>query len=576
MPLSLLLCLLLMLPLLSAHATQCPEHTPEQAEAEAGRLRETLGYWDDQYHRLGLSKVPDDIYDQSQSRLRQLQRCFSLAGARPPLASAGGPISHPVVHTGVDKLADSQAVERWMAGKKGVWIQPKVDGVAVTLIYRKGRLESLLSRGDGVHGHDWSRHIGDLGTLPRQLPQALDLVLQGELYLRLQAHVQAQAGSANARGSVAGLLARKRLGHEQGTRIGLFVWDWPHGPDNQAERLAQLATLGFADSLRYSRAISTPQEAAEWRQHWYRSALPFATDGVILRQDSRPPAQRWQARAPYWIAAWKYPFAQALAEVGDVDFRIGRTGQITPVLKLKPVMLDDRRISQVSLGSLARWQALDIRPGDQVAVSLAGLTIPRFEQVVHRASERQPVASPDPTQHGALTCWQTSERCEAQFIARLTWLSGKQGLALPGLGQGTWRHLVQAGQVTDMTDWLTLDSQHLATLAGFDSARAAKLQALAELARARPFEQWLRGLGVPLPRNSVLQGDWQQLAQRSVQDWQTLPGIGQSRAARLAAFFAEPSVQAIALALGEQGVDGFQQKQLLTKPSVPTRELGKF
>lgn len=134
---------------------------------------------------------------------------------------------------------------------------------------------------------------------PRQLPQAIDLQLQGELYWRLDAHVQAKAGSVNARGTVAGLLARKQLAREQGDGIGLFVWGWPHGPSQQAERLAQLAQLGFADSQDYSVAIATAQDAAYWRDHWYRTALPFATDGVILRQGSRPPAERWQAKAPY-------------------------------------------------------------------------------------------------------------------------------------------------------------------------------------------------------------------------------------------------------------------------------------
>lgn len=293
------------------------------------------------------------------------------------------------------------------------------------------------------------------------MPEAVDLHLQGELYLRLKDHVQAKAGSANARGTVAGLLARKQLTGAQGNAIGLFVWGWPHGPEQQAERLAQLARLGFPDSQLYSIAIDTLEDAAHWREHWYRSALPFATDGVILRQGSRPPAERWQAKAPYWIAAWKYPYAQALAEVRDVRFRVGRTGRVTPVLHLLPVTLDDRRITQVSLGSLARWHTLDIRPGDQVAISLAGLTIPRLEQVVHRTVERQAIIAPAPDRYHAHSCWQASEGCDEQFIARLTWLGGKQGLALPRTGPGTWRRLVEAGLVTSMTDWLQLDAERL-------------------------------------------------------------------------------------------------------------------
>jgi DNA ligase (NAD+) len=445
-----------------------------------------------------------------------------------------------------------------MAGKTGVWIQPKVDGVAVSLTYRQGQLVQLTSRGDGVRGHDWSRHIPKLSAITRQLPRAIDLQLQGELYWRLDAHVQAQVGSANARGTVAGLLARKQLGNAQGEGIGLFVWGWPQGPSQQAERLAQLAQLGFPDSQRFSVAIDTPDDAAQWRQHWYRSPLPFATDGVILRQSSRPPAERWQAKAPYWIAAWKYPYAQALAEVREVHFRVGRTGRVTPVLQLLPVTLDDRHITQVSLGSLARWQSLDIRPGDQVAVSLAGLTVPRLEHVVHRTVERQPITAPTPGQHHAHSCWHASEGCEEQFIARLTWLSGKQGLALPRTGPGTWRRLVAAGQVTSMTDWLHLDAERLGRVPGISDVSAAQLLDSFDEARSRPFAQWLRGIGAPMPTGVPVAGNWPELASRTARQWQTLSGIGEKRGQQLAVFFAASEVQTIAAQLAEAGINGFR------------------
>ncbi len=554
----LLLTLLLLLQAPMARAEQCPDWSAQHVDAEVAQLRATLARWDDHYHRQGVALVADALYDQSRLRLEHLQQCFGLATAPSPLASARGPIPHAVPHTGIDKLADRQAVARWLVGKTGVWVQPKIDGVAVSLTYRQGQLVQLVSRGDGVQGHDWSRHIPQLGTLTRQLPQAIDLQLQGELYLRLDQHVQARAGSANARGTVAGLLARKQLTTEQGAGIGLFVWDWPHGPSQQAERLKQLAQLGFPESLRYSIAIGTTDEAAHWRDHWYRSALPFATDGVVLRQGSRPPAERWQAKAPYWIAAWKYPYAQALAEVRDVRFRVGRTGKVTPVLQLLPVTLDDRRITQVSLGSLARWHSLDIRPGDQVAISLAGLTIPRLEQVVHRAVERQAVSAPAPDRYHAHTCWQASEGCEEQFIARLTWLSGKHGLALPRTGPGTWRRLVDAGLVTSMADWLHLDAERLGQVAGISDATSVQLASSFDVARSRPFAQWLRGLGTPLPSSLQLTGDWPGLEKRSSREWQALAGIGEKRGQQLAGFFAADEVKALAAELALAGINGFQ------------------
>lgn len=560
-----LLLLLLLLQAQGAFANPCRDWPAPQAKAEIAQLRATLADWDDHYHRLGQAKVADELYDQSRLRLKQLEACFNLDARADPLASSRGPIPHPIPHTGVDKLSDQAAAERWLAGKTAVWVQPKVDGVAVSLVYHQGQLVRLLSRGDGVQGHDWSRHIPHLGTISRQLPEAVDLVLQGELYQRLEGHIQAEAGSVNARGTVAGLLARQQLTPEQGAGIGLFVWDWPQGPSSQADRVEQLAALGFTDSLRFSKAIDKPQDAIYWRQHWYRSPLPFASDGIILRQDNRPPAERWQARAPYWIAAWKYPYSQVLASVRDVRFRIGRTGKVTPILHLHPVRLDDRLVSQVSLGSLTRWQTLDVRPGDQVAISLAGLTIPRFEQVVHRAVERRPVDAPAARRYHAHSCWRASSDCQEQFIARLTWLSGRNGLAMPGVGPGTWRRLVQGGLVHSMTDWLTLDTQRLTQVPGISETAAKRLQNSFEAGRSRPFGQWLSGLGIPAPDNLTLEAHWATLASRPASDWQALPGIGETRSKQLATFFTNKELQAIAAQLGQIGINGFTNSDELVQ-----------
>lgn len=553
-----LLTLLLLIAFSSAAlATPCPDWPPRRATDEIAQLRQTLAEWDDRYHRQGIATVADELYDQSRHRLEHLQGCFGQPHRDSPLATAAGPHAHPVAHTGVAKLADEAAVGQWLQGRQAVWIQPKVDGVAVSLIYRQGRLSTLLSRGDGVHGHDWSRHIPHLRADIRQLSGPHDLVLQGELYWQLEDHVQAQAGSVNARGIVAGLLARKQLPADQAAGIGLFVWDWPEGPENQAQRLAQLEALGFADSRRLSVPIDNLEQAAHWRQHWYRSPLPFATDGVILRQDSRPPATRWRAQAPYWIAAWKYPYRQVLTEVRQVSFRIGRSGRITPLLEVQPVKLDDRLVRQISLGSLQRWQQLDIRPGDQVAVSLAGLTIPRFESVVLRSLQRVPVAVPDPGRYHPLSCWTPRDDCSQQYLARLTWLSGKQGLNMPGLGPGTWQLLTEQGLGDTLTRWLELGHDDLLQVPGIGSVRAEKLHQAFMTARTQPFERWLRALGVPAPSNLRLGPDWQTLASRNIEQWLAEPGVGRGRAGQLRAFFAHEEVLAVAGELRRHAIEGF-------------------
>ncbi len=545
--------LLLSQPLWAA----CPDWPAQRAERELNALAQQLNTWDDAYHRQGQSLVADELYDQASANLQHWRRCFPGAGpaVENPLYSSTGPVPHPVAQTGLRKLADSRAVANWIASREDLWVQPKVDGVAVSLVYRQGQLAQLISRGDGRSGQDWTTQARQLPAIPKQLPSQLDLVLQGELYWRMPAHIQHQAGSLGARSKVAGLLARQTLTAEESAGIGLFIWDWPDGPSNISERLQRLSTLGFADSLNFSQPIHTLTDASHWRAQWYNSPLPFATDGVVLRQGKRPAAARWQAEPPHWAVAWKYPASQALAVVQAVDFRIGRSGRITPVLRVQPVKLDDRRIEYVSAGSLQRWQTLDIRPGDQVVIRLAGLTIPALDSVLWRTQQRAELQVPDAKAYHSLSCWRATAACASQFRARLVWLSGKQGLALPGVGPGTWDKLLRAQQINSLTDWLDLSTEQLRRVPGLGPRSAATLQQSFNLARQRPQQAWLRALGVP--GNVTLDADWDTLAQRSITDWQHQPGVGPQRAAQLQAFFQHPEVQALLTQLRTAQIAGF-------------------
>jgi DNA ligase (NAD+) len=552
----------------NAHASQCPDWPAERASNEISALQKQIDIWDDSYHRKGQSLVADELYDQSLARLNEWRQCFNVIATEEPLRTARGTLAHPIAHSGLDKLRDAQAVENWLRGRADVWAQPKVDGVAVTLIYRQGLLAQAISRGDGTQGQDWTASARQIAAIPQQLSRSRDLLVQGELYWSLTNHVQSLAGSINARATVAGLMARKSLSTEQATSIGLFVWEWPEGPAHLPERNSNLHALGFADTSLYSQAISTFTDAERWREHWYRSPLPFASDGIVLRQGKRPSAERWQAKPPYWSVAWKYPFAQALAEVRKVHFKIGRTGRVTPVLELSPVMLDDRQIKRVSVSSLQRWQALDIRPGDQVAISLAGLTIPRLDTVVLRTRKRAEIKVPLAQDFHSLSCWQPTPGCEQQFLARLTWLSGKQSLALPHVGPGTWEKLHATGRLNTLLDWMTLDVQELANIDGFGERSAARLLNSFHAARQRPFARWLKALGLPPTGQAHVGDSWQALAQRDIEQWQTEPGIGPGRAAQLRAFFRDPQVLALSEILSEAGIDGFKPMPTPAEPGT--------
>ncbi|MHB0818735.1 NAD-dependent DNA ligase LigB [Stutzerimonas stutzeri] len=536
----------------------CPDWSAGHAQREILDLRQRLAFWDEAYHQRGLSLVDDDIYDQSRARLLDWQRCFSAASHQQadPLAGAAGPLSHPVRQTGLAKLADEAAVRNWIERRSDLWIQPKVDGVAVTLIYRNGLLQQAISRGDGISGQDWTANARQLLAIPQRLPASDEVILQGELYWRLEHHVQAEAGGRGARSQVAGAMARNRLDARTAAAIGLFVWDWPNGPQAMPTRLERLAALGFADSQRFTQPLADFEQARHWRNHWYRQSLPFATDGVVLRQSQRPPAERWQAE-PHWASAWKYPPRSALAQVRAVEFRIGRSGRITPLLQLEPVQLDDRRIRTLSLGSLKRWQALDIRPGDQVSITLSGQTIPQLDRVIWRASERPDVITPDPAQYHPHSCWQPTPGCRQQFLARLNWLSGKKGLDLPGIGAGSWQALLDAGLLPDLLAWLALDADALQKVAGIGETRADAMANSFTQARSRPLAQWLQALGLPANLALDATGDWHALAGRSAAQWQAEPGIGATRARQLQAFFNAEQLQPLRERLRQAGISGF-------------------
>lgn len=535
------------LPLLAQAA--CPD-----SHDAVATLQQQLHTWEYAYQQ-GQPLIDDDLYDQAQARLADWLACFP--GIRPATTDArhAGPLPHPVAQTGLDKLADETQLTHWIARRQGdLWIQPKVDGVAITLVYRDGQLQQAISRGDGRSGQDWTRHARRLAAIPRNLPlRQPSTVLQGELYWRLDDHIQADLGGMGARARVAGAMASRHLPDEALKGIGLFVWDWPNGPESMLERLEGLSHMGF-DTQSFTRPLLSAEQADSQRLQWYRSPLPFASDGVVLRQGKRPPAHRWQASPPAWAVAWKYPPRSVLAEVRAVEFRIGRTGRITPRLQLEPVRLDDRRIARVSLGSLQHWQKLDIRPGDQVSIKLSGQAIPHLDQVIWRSSPRPSIPVPNPEDFHESSCWRPIPGCRQQFLARLQWLGGKQGLDLPGVGPGTWASLLDAGLLPDLLAWLELDTQRLQGVPGVGNRKIQTLLNGQALARKRPFATWLEALGMPAVQRIRPAENWQEL---QTPEWQRQASLSDKATQRLVAYTRHPEWQTLLPYLRKHAINGF-------------------
>lgn len=545
----------------------CPEQPAAALQVEVEQLQQKILQWDHAYHRHAAHSIPDELYDQAQARLALWQQCLQQPSKPSALPTDQRyQQAHPYRQMGLHKL-DEPALKRWLQGKQDVWVQPKLDGVAVTLVYRAGQLVQVTSRGDGQRGQNWLAHAQVIEAIPKTLPtQRAFIHLQGELYQKWAQHQQAQQGTQQARSAVAGWLNRKQLGQEEGRQIGLFVWEWPDGPAQMPERLASLAALGFPASREYSQPVRDFSQVSYWRQQWYQAPLPFATDGVVVRQGQRPAEQLKYAYPPHWAVAWKYPLSQGLTQVKQVEIRVGRTGRLTAIAHVEPVVLDNKTIRRVSLGSPKRLQTLDLALYDHIGVQLSGHAVPQFQQVVWRSPLRQPIAQPKATDYHSLTCWQPSAQCRQQFVARLVWLSGKQGLNMQGVGQGTWQQLIAAQRVTGLLDWLALDAEQLQQVQGIGPRRAQALAQQFSRVRQIDFERWLNALGAPAHLRVRPGDDWARLQQLSLESWRAR-GYSPQSASQLEAFFSHAQVRRLAQQLGQQHIDGFTPNTLLGEKS---------
>ncbi|EGO4360036.1 TPA: NAD-dependent DNA ligase LigB [Escherichia coli] len=538
----------------------CPAWSPARAQEEISRLQQQIKQWDDDYWKEGKSEVEDGVYDQLSARLTQWQRCFGNETRDVMMPPLNGAVMHPVAHTGVRKMADKNALSLWMRERSDLWVQPKVDGVAVTLVYRDGKLNKAISRGNGLKGEDWTQKVSLISAVPQTVSGPLaNSTLQGEIFLQREGHIQQQMGGINARAKVAGLMMRQGNSDTLNS-LAVFVWAWPDGPQLMTDRLKELATAGFTLTQRYTRAVKNADEVARVRNEWWKAKLPFVTDGVVVRGAKEPESRHWLPGQAEWLVAWKYQPVAQVAEVKAIQFAVGKSGKISVVASLAPVMLDDKKVQRVNIGSVRRWQEWDIAPGDQILVSLAGQGIPRIDDVVWRGAERTKPTPPE-NRFNSLTCYFASDVCQEQFISRLVWLGSKQVLGLDGIGEAGWRALHQTHRFEHIFSWLLLTPEQLQNTPGIAKSKSAQLWHQFNQARKQPFTRWVMAMGIPLTRAALNASDersWSQLLVSTEQFWQQLPGIGSGRARQVIEWKENAQIKKLGSWLAAQQITGFE------------------
>jgi len=579
----------------------------EEAAARAAELRAQIAQHDYRYYVLDDPLIPDAEYDRLMLELRALE------SAQPELITPDSPtqrvsgtpggsfgeVVHQVAMLSLDNAfseEDVQAFDRRVHERLGVTgdldyvAEPKLDGLAVTVIYREGLLAQAATRGDGLTGENVTPNVRTIRAVPQRLrPPAPPLLeARGEIFMPLagfermnrEARERGEKVFVNPRNAAAGSL-RQLDARITASRpltaffYGLGALEGAAPPARQSELLEWLRRLG----LPTSRDARTVRGVAGCLGYYRelgerRSSLPYQIDGVVYKLDDRADQERlgFVSRAPRWAIAHKFAPDEALTVVRDIEFQVGRTGALTPVARLAPVFVSGVTVSNVTLHNIDEVHRKDVRVGDTVVVRRAGDVIPEVVSVVpdRRREDARPVQLPE----RCPVCGSRVLRVEGEAVARCTGgftcsaqrqealrhFASRRALDIEGLGERMIEQLVERDQVKSPADLYALTLPQLAQLERMGEKSAANLLAAIEKSKQTTLPRLLYGLGIrdvgeatalALARHF---GSLERLMSADERTIQQVPDVGPVVAAHIAAFFASEEHLRVIKALRDKGV----------------------
>jgi DNA ligase (NAD+) len=524
--------------------------------ARIAQLRREIEAHDRRYYVDARPTIADAEYDALFRELRDLEEAHpeSITPDSPTQRVGGKPhtgfrqVRHAVPMLSLDNLFAKEgidglrkfvtSVEKLVPGEPLEWlVEPKVDGVAINLRYEHGVFVTGATRGDGETGDDITDNLKTIRAIPLRLAGEVPEVLEvrGEVYItaagfRRVCDEMIAAGEepfANPRNAAAGSL--KLLDPRAVAKRPLEFFAYGLGevsddaPGSQSETLAWLKSLGLP-THRWTKRCRTVEGlmAAIEELDRLRDAFGFETDGAVIKLDDVELRERagFHSRAPKWARAWKYPAEQAETKLLDITIQVGRTGVLTPVAELEPVLLRGSTISRATLHNEDEIRRKDIRIGDRVIIEKAGEVIPAVVRVVRekRPADAEPF---DFTAHLGGRCPACSgpirrdpefaawicenPQCSAQQTRRLEYFAKRGALDLDGLGGIVADKLVERGLVAEPLDVFELTVEQLAVLnlgtegepRIFGEKNARKLVDAIQRARALPLARWLHALAIP-------------------------------------------------------------------------------
>jgi DNA ligase (NAD+) len=577
------------------------------AAARAAQLRAQIAQHDYRYYVLDDPLVSDAEYDRLMQELRALESADpTLVTADSPTqrvsgapSSAFGEVVHRLPMLSLDNAFTDEelaAFDRRIHERLGVSgeleyvAEPKLDGLAVAIIYRNGLLERAATRGDGVTGEDVTANVRTIRAVPQRLrSEAPPLIeVRGEVFMPIArfermnalARERGEKVFVNPRNAAAGSLrqldARITAARPLSAFFyGLGVLEGASLPERETQLLQLLRTLGLPVSAQ-TESVHGVAGCLAYYHHMAerRSSLPYQIDGVVYKLDSRKDQERlgYVSRAPRWAIAHKFPADEAFTVVRDISFQVGRTGALTPVARLEPVFVSGVTVSNVTLHNIDEVHRKDVRVGDTVVVRRAGDVIPEVVSVVR--DKRPPGTVPVELPARCPVCGSQVLRVEGEAVARCTGgftcraqrqealrhFASRRALDIEGLGDKLVEQLVERDAVRSPADLYSLTLAQLSQLDRMGEKSAANLLAAIEKSKQTTLPRLLYGLGIrEVGEATALAlaqhfGTLERLMGADEQAIQQVLDVGPVVAAQVAAFFVSEDHRRVIKALHDKGV----------------------
>ena len=597
-------------------------------EKKLADLRAEINYHLYRYHTLDDPVISDAAYDQLMNELRQLETEYpELITPDSPTQRVGAEplpaferVVHPIPMTSLGNAFDDEDMRAWLVRierilPEGVAIndlefvvEPKIDGLAIALTYENGLLVRGATRGNGVEGENVTANVRTVKNIPLRIPAQPDgppaparIEVRGEVYLPIADFEQfnrrqLEKGEklfANPRNAAAGSLRQldSRITAQRPLAMFGYAIGYVEGADihTQQEALDYLRALGFPvnpDIL----CTDSFDEALNFIHTWMerRDQLAYDADGAVVKINDFALQQQLGVvgNAPRWAIAYKFPAREATTKLLEIGANVGRTGQITPYAVLEPVNIGGVTVRQASLHNFDDLAKKDIREGDTVVVKRAGDVIPQVVKPILdlRPANSQPYRPPDlcpdcaePTarlgDEVALFC--VNAACPAQLVRQLEYFVSRAALEIDGFGIRIAEQVAEKGLVKDVADIYALTRDQLLTLEGFADKKADKLLAAIAGSKQQPFERVLTGLGIRYVGNVVARilvdafGSMEALQQASLDELQTVEGVGPRIAESIVEWFKRPANQALIDKLRRAGVKLSADRPVGDKPARP-------